>query len=49
MKEFQSKVVMLLILLIAFAFIGLGLTIGIFSLPDAPGSAATAGLPFTPP
>lgn len=49
MKELHSTTIMLLFLLIGLAFIGLGLTIGTYSLPEALNSSAVAGIPIPPP
>ena len=50
MKEFHSKLTVLLIFLIALAFIGLGFTIGIYNFPeDMYYWPAIAGLPVPAP
>ncbi len=46
MKEIQQKSALLLILLIGFAFIAIGLTIGYYLEIGGIDSAAAAGLPL---
>ena len=48
MKEFQQRSVILLILLISFAFIAVGLAIGYYLPIGDPYTAAAAGLPPPP-